>query len=186
LLPSSAWSRLPAVSVAAPTDVTVQRIFGVDRYATSAAIVRDTFGTSATPIGKAVIANGSDFADAAVGANLLFGYYGPGPVLLTRAHDAPPPILDVVRQLGIRQPEIIGGTAAVDVSVEQALQTLVDVYGTSGEVGRFSGSDRYATGPRSPRRPSTGKQTGPGWSTACAPLSWSAESGAQMHSRRHL
>ncbi len=25
---------VPAVSVAAPTDVTVQRIFGVDRYAT--------------------------------------------------------------------------------------------------------------------------------------------------------
>jgi len=136
---------LPAVSVAAPAEVTVQRIFGADRFETSAAIARVTFGTSTTPVGKAVIANGSDFADAAVGANLLFGYFGPGPVLLTRAHDVPQPILDVVRQLGIRQPEIIGGTAAVDKSVEQALQTLVEVY-PSGEVGRFSGSDRYATG----------------------------------------
>ena len=98
---------LPAVSVAAPTDVTVQRIFGVDRYATSAAIARDTFGTSATPIGKAVIANGQDFPDAVMGANFLSGYFGPGPVLLTRAHDVPQPILDVITQLRIPQLEIL-------------------------------------------------------------------------------
>jgi len=92
---------LPAVSVAAPTGVTVQRIFGADRYATSAAIARATFGTSTTQINKAVIANGNDFPDAAVGANLLSGYYGPGPVLLTRANAVPQPIVDVIKALAI-------------------------------------------------------------------------------------
>lgn len=47
------------------------------RYATSAAIARDTFGTSATPIRKAVIANGNDFPDAVMGANFLSGTFVP-------------------------------------------------------------------------------------------------------------
>ncbi len=136
---------LPAASVAAPTDVTVQRIFGADRYATSAAIARDTFGTSATPIRKAVIANGTDFPDAVMGANFLSGYFGPGPVLLTRAHVVPQPILDVITELGIPQLEIFGETDVVDLAVQRRLQSVVDVYGTMGGVGRYSGSDRYAT-----------------------------------------
>jgi len=139
---------LPAVSVAAPTDVTVQRIFGVDRYATSAAIARDTFGTSTAPIGNAVVANGNDFPDAVIGASYLSGYYGPGPVLLTRPHDLPTSTVDVLGQLRIPRPKIVGGTSAVDLAVERRLQTLVSVYGTAGEVTRYSGSDRYATGAR--------------------------------------
>src|SRR5665647_2948537 len=113
---------LPAVSVAATGDVTVRRIFGADRFETSAAIARATFGTSTTPVGHAVIANGSDFADAAVGANLLFGYYGPGPVLLTRAHDVPQPIADVIKQLPVQQFFIVGATDVVDLTVESRLQ----------------------------------------------------------------
>ena len=136
---------VPAVSVAAPTDVTVQRIFGADRYATSAAIARDTFGTSATPIHRAVIANGQDFPDAVMGANFLSGYYGSGPVLLTRAHVVPQPILDVITALGIPRLEIFGQTDVVDLAVQQRLQTLVGVYGTAGAVDRTSGTDRYAT-----------------------------------------
>lgn len=138
---------LPAVSVAAPSDVSVQRIFGVDRYATSAAIARDTFGTSATPVGKAVIANGSGFTDAAIGANLLSGYWSPGPVLLTRPHDLPPPVVDVIRQLRVYQFFVVGGTAAVDLAVEGRLQTLGRANGTWGGVyATFRRSDRYATG----------------------------------------
>ena len=138
---------LPAVSVAATGDVTVRRIFGADRFETSAAIARVTFGTSTTPVGKAVIANGSDFADAAVGANLLFGYYGPGPVLLTRAHDVPQPIADVIKQLPVQQFFIVGATDVVDPTVESRLQTLGEANGTWGGIyDRLSGSDRYVTG----------------------------------------
>ncbi len=133
---------VPAVSVAAPARVTVQRIFGADRYATSAAVARAAFATSATPIRKAVIANGTDFPDAAVGANLLSGYYGPGPVLLTRANAVPQPVVDVIKALHIPQFFVVGGTTVVDTSVEQRLQALGDVYAT------FRGSDRYATGAR--------------------------------------
>lgn len=137
---------LPAVSVAAPTGVAVQRIFGADRYATSAAVARATFGNSTTPIRKAVIANGTNFPDAVMGANFLSGYFGPGPVLLTRPHDLPQPIADVLKQLAIPQLFVIGGTAAVDPSVEQRLKTLTSIFGLLGDVGRYSGSDRYATG----------------------------------------
>ena len=139
---------VPAASVAAPAQVTVQRIFGADRYGTSAAIAQNTFGTSTTAIGKAVIANGNDFPDAVVGANFLSGYFGPGPVLLTRPHEGPRPILSVLMSLAIPQPQIIGGTTAVDLTVERRLQTVVAAFGTSGEVTRYSGSDRYATGAR--------------------------------------
>ena len=131
---------IPAVSVAASAGVTVQRIFGADRYATSAAVARAAFATSATPIRKAVIANGTDFPGAAVGANLLSGYYGPGPVLLTRANAVPQPIVDVIKALAIPQFFVVGGTTVVDMSVEHRLQTLGDVYAT------FRGSDRYTTG----------------------------------------
>ncbi len=50
--------------------------------------------------------------------------------------------------LAIPQPQIIGGTTAVDLTVERRLQTVVAAFGTSGEVTRYSGSDRYATGAR--------------------------------------
>ena len=153
---------LPAVSMAAPSEVTVQRIFGADRYETSAAIARATFGTSETVVHKAVIAAGNDFPDAANGANMLGGYFGPGPVLLTRSHDLPQPIADVIAQLGVSQPQIFGGTAAVDLSVERRLDTLVARYGTLGEVGRYSGSDRYATGAAVVRSAFDGEANWPG------------------------
>ena len=138
---------LPAVSVAAPPEVTVQRIFGADRYATSAAIARASFGASTTAVGKALIATGGDFPDAAVGANLLSGYYGPGPVLLTRPHNLPQPIVDVIRQLRVYQFFIVGGTAAVDRTVESRLQTLGEANRTwGGFTTRSAGIDRYATG----------------------------------------
>ena len=138
---------VPAVSVAAPTGVTVQRIFGADRYATSAAIARATFGASPTPINKAVIANGSDFPDAVLGANFLSGYYGPGPILLTQPHNLPQPIVDVIRALRVYQFFVIGGTAVVDRTVESRLQTLGGANGTWGGVYyRAAGIDRYATG----------------------------------------
>jgi len=137
---------VPVMSVAAPTGVTVQRIFGVDRYATSAAVARAAFGTSPVPIRKAVIANGSGFPDAVVGANLLSGYYGPGPILLTRKHDVPTPIVAAVKALAIPQLWVVGGTAAVDRSAEQQLTSLTSAFGLGGQVTRFSGLDRYSTG----------------------------------------
>jgi putative cell wall-binding protein len=137
---------VPAVSVAAPAGVTVQRIFGADRYATSAAIARATFGTSAVPVGKAVIASGTDFPDAVVGSNLQSGYYGTGPILLTRKHDVPTPIVDVIKALAIHTIWVVGGTAAVDRSAEQRLTSLTSVFGLLGQVTRFSGTDRYTTG----------------------------------------
>ncbi len=152
---------LPAVSVAAPADVTVQRIFGADRYETSAAIAQVTFGTSTTPVGHAVIANGRDFADAAVGAN-LFGVFGAGPVLLTRAHDVPQPIADVIRQLPVHRFFIVGATDVVDLTVESRLQTLGEANGTAGDISRFSGSDRYATGAAVARTAFDGEANWPG------------------------
>jgi len=139
---------VPTVSVAAPSDVTVHRIFGADRYETSAAIARATFGSSTTAVGKAVVANGNDFPDAVIGANFLSGYFGPGPVLLTRPRDLPASTVDVLRQLRIPGPLIVGGTTAVDLAVERQLQAVVSAYGTAGEITRYSGSDRYATGAR--------------------------------------
>lgn len=137
---------VPAVSVAAPAGVTVQRIFGADRYATSAAVARATFGASPTSVQKAVIASGTDFPDAVIGANVQSGYYGTGPILLTRKHEVPTPIVDVIKSLAIPALWVVGGTAAVDRTAEQQLMSLTTAFGLRGQLTRYSGLDRYTTG----------------------------------------
>lgn len=110
--------------------VTVERIGGVDRYETSAAIA-SRMGV----VDRVAVTSGEVFADALSMAALAAGQDTP---LLLTARDSLPE--SVVALLG---PEvdvtIAGGTAAVSGTVADRLEAV------AGRVERLAGPDRYAT-----------------------------------------
>ncbi|MDP2400576.1 MAG: cell wall-binding repeat-containing protein, partial [Actinomycetota bacterium] len=117
----------------------VERIAGVDRYATSAAIARkidehiDVDET--TPV---FVVSGASYADALAVGPAAFA--APGIVLLVSPTQVPSEITRVVRSLDLGSGFAVGGPAALSNSVLASL-------GSAGlpTVRSVSGSDRYAT-----------------------------------------
>lgn len=121
----------------------VVRIAGDDRYGTAAAVAEriGAGGVAAHDgLATALIATGSDFADALAGGPLAAGGAdGVHPILLVN-DVVPTSTADAIDALGIEQVIILGGTGAVSSSVEDELERI-----TGNEAIRFAGSDRYAT-----------------------------------------
>lgn len=113
----------------------VTRIAGADRYATAAAISKAGF---APGVATVYVATGENFPDALAGG--AAGAITGGPVLLTQGHALPAATLDEVRRLAPDSVAILGGTGAIALSVEDALDEVVP-----GRVRRLAGPDRYAT-----------------------------------------
>lgn len=118
----------------------VERVSGVDRYATAIEIAqrtRELRGPS--PGDAAFVATGMDFPDA-LGASAVAAAHG-HPVYL-----APPGAIlrsDVAQALaetGVRDPIILGGTKAVSAGVAQGVQAATGSLPT-----RLSGGNRYDT-----------------------------------------
>ena len=119
---------------ATPT-VTVDRLFGPDRYGTSAAISADGF---APGVPVAFVATGEDFPDALAGAAAA-GSLG-GPVLLVQKLAIPTSVMDELRRLQPAQIVVVGGSGVISDQVA----TVLKLY-TAGTVTRVSGANRYAT-----------------------------------------
>jgi putative cell wall-binding protein len=118
------------------TTGSVTRLAGVNRYATAAAISRDTFGTGVPVV---YVATGTNFPDALAGVAAAGS--GGGPVLLTSPSQLPG---DTAAELGRLRPGrivVLGGTSVISDGVVAALRG----YATSGRVDRLSGANRYAT-----------------------------------------
>ncbi|MDE0318477.1 MAG: cell wall-binding repeat-containing protein, partial [Acidimicrobiaceae bacterium] len=103
----------------------VDRIAGVDRYATSAAIADQLEGESwcSTNANSAILASGANdrlFDAIAIGpiANRL-----ELPVLLTSGDEVSAAVLDYIDDHDVEHVQIVGGTDAVSAAVEQALTT---------------------------------------------------------------
>lgn len=111
----------------------VDRLSGASRYETALVVSATTFVSA----GTVVLANGVGYADA-LGASGLAGAYG-GPVLLTPRDGIPSGLLGELERLGARDVIVIGGTKAISVDVDMALQKAG--YYTR----RIQGADRYAT-----------------------------------------
>ena len=112
------------------------RLAGANRYATAAAISRDTFA-SGVPV--VYVATGANFPDALAGVAAAGS--GGGPVLLTSSSQLPG---DTAAELGRLRPGrivVLGGTSVISDGVVAALRG----YATSGLVDRLSGANRYAT-----------------------------------------
>ena len=118
------------------TSGSVTRLAGANRYATAAAISRDTFA-SGVPV--AYVATGISFPDALAGVAAAGS--GGGPVLLTSPSQLP---ADTVAELSRLRPGrivVLGGTSVISDGVAAALRA----YATSGRVDRLFGANRYAT-----------------------------------------
>ncbi|WP_417503577.1 cell wall-binding repeat-containing protein, partial [Microbacterium sp.] len=114
----------------------IERIFGVDRYETAAAVAADAFSQGA--VITAFVASGVDFPDAlssAAAAALM-----DGPVLLTKPGYLPAATAREITALSLNSAYVVGGKGAVSDTVLSQLEPLT-VEGSF----RFGGADRYAT-----------------------------------------
>lgn len=111
----------------------VERIYGKDRYETSAQVARRVVGITGK-LGHAVVASGQVFADALTVAPYASreGY----PILLVKANNLPKTVKDVMTELAINKVTIAGGYTTVEKSLETSLPTVVE---------RLRGETRYET-----------------------------------------
>ena len=112
---------------------TVERIYGRDRYETSAQVARRVVGITGK-LGHGVVASGEVFADALTVSPYASrqGY----PILLVRANNLPKSVKDAITELAINKVTITGGYTTVNKSLEASLPTVAE---------RLSGRTRYET-----------------------------------------
>jgi len=115
-----------------------ERLQGIDRYVTAAAISQQGF---AGPVNALVIASGQNWPDG-LSASVL-AKTGAGPLLLTRQNALPTVTRDEVLRLAPSRIFIIGGTTAVSSAVENTLKSLQ--YTRAVVIERIGGVDRYET-----------------------------------------
>ncbi|HEU5082056.1 MAG TPA: cell wall-binding repeat-containing protein, partial [Acidimicrobiales bacterium] len=136
-----------AVSVAVAAELearglTVSRIGGADRFDTAALVAR-RIGVAG--IGQldglrtVFLATGLTFPDALAAS--APAYSGVHPILLTATGSLSPAAAAAIRDLGIQQVIIMGGTAAVSSAVENSVERTGVVVTTT----RIAGADRGAT-----------------------------------------
>ncbi|MCL4079210.1 cell wall-binding repeat-containing protein [Coriobacteriia bacterium Es71-Z0120] len=127
-----------ASAVDALPGVAVERIAGVDRYATAAQVARKIAELRGGPVDGAFLVRGDDFADGV--AVSPPAYRMAMPVLLTRTGELPASTRSAITDVGVSTVWIAGGTGAVSGSVASAVDALPGV-----AVERMAGADRYAT-----------------------------------------
>ena len=131
----AASNSLAATTWSFTSGKSVPRIAGIDRYATSAAVSRESFSPG-VPV--AYVATGRSFPDALAGGPAA--RVGNGPLLLT----APDSLLSVTAAELLRLKPgrivVLGGTSAVSGAVLTALRSY-----TLGGVTRVAGQNRYET-----------------------------------------
>ncbi|RQD74334.1 MAG: cell wall-binding repeat-containing protein [Candidatus Syntrophonatronum acetioxidans] len=120
-------------------DGQVERTWGADRYETSVEIAKERYpqGTDTLIIARGDAEGG--YADGLAGS--LLSEILDAPLLLTRPQSLPTSVQEAVRDLEARETVILGGTTAVSLQVEMALEELVG----EGNVERIAGQDRYET-----------------------------------------
>lgn len=137
---------LSALDGVRASDAAIHRVAGNSRYATSALAARAA-GTGAAgpiqinayaPLPTAILASGTSNADA-LAAGPLSNAWG-APILLTGAHALAPETSAVIRDLGIKQLIVLGGTDRVaEAALSQAKAAgVLRTY-------RIAGANRYAT-----------------------------------------
>ncbi|MCL2503757.1 MAG: cell wall-binding repeat-containing protein, partial [Coriobacteriia bacterium] len=120
--------------------LSVERIAGTDRYATSAVIankVAELEGPSFAK--KAFLARGDNFADGLAVSPVA--YKNKIPVILTQPTSLPEPAVGTITSLGVADVTILGSSVAITGDVENAVKHL----DTSPTVRRVSGATRYET-----------------------------------------
>lgn len=127
---SAVW---PAVEeqVRAQTGVTVTRVFGADRFTTSAEVARRAFPD---PVDTVYLATGLAFPDALAGGAVA-GAAGV-PLMLVPRDCIPPAVADQLARLQPQRIVLLGGTGAVGPDVERGTRCAG---APSGPTGRVAG-----------------------------------------------
>lgn len=125
-----------APSAGAVDDVSGDRIAGINRYGTAAAVAgQDDFDGATT----AILATGETFPDA-LAASGLAGSNAPAPIVLTESNEFNTEAQEALTNLtSVSDVIIVGGTAAIS----QEVQDQIEADGFN--VSRVAGTDRYAT-----------------------------------------
>lgn len=112
---------------------TVERIYGDNRYETSAKIAEEVIDLAGEK-NRAVIASGEEYADA-----LAISPYAAAkgyPILLVRSNSIHPDMEDLIEDKNIERVEIVGGTKRITKALEKELPKVIE---------RYEGENRYAT-----------------------------------------
>jgi glucose/arabinose dehydrogenase/putative cell wall-binding protein len=118
-----------------PTNPTVVRRAGADRYATAAAVSSYVFAAGVRTVFVATGENWPDGAAASAAAGALHT-----PVLLARRDSIPSATAAELNRLAPQSINVVGGPS----SISDATLTALDAY-TTGSVRRLAGADRYET-----------------------------------------
>ena len=130
---STSPSVSPSPTPTEPPPPSVSRVAADDRYATAAAIAKDTF---TGPVAAVFLASGENFPDA-LSAGPAAGRRGP--VLLTRGSALPDQTAAALKPLMPSTIYVLGGENAVSASVAQQAASYAPVV-------RLAGYTRYGTG----------------------------------------
>lgn len=112
------------------------RVYGADRYATSVAVSKQAFPSTAPAV---VLASGEGYADALSGTGLAGAKNGP--LLLTGRTSLPSGVASELARLKPTTIYVMGGTAVIAESVEQAVRAAVP----AATVVRVAGANRFET-----------------------------------------
>jgi len=113
----------------------MDRLSGMDRYKTAAAISQDGWPSGSDYV---ILARGDDFADALCAAPLAKKHGAP--ILLTEPGKLNEDTLKELKRLGVKHIIIVGGTGAVTLDIESSLRS-----NGIEDVQRVAGEDRYET-----------------------------------------
>jgi putative cell wall-binding protein len=116
----------------------VSRVYGIDRYRTAAAAVREAFADGSSKV--AIVVSGAKYPDALSASGLAAAFRAP--ILLTTPDKLSSYIPAELTRLGVEHVYIVGGTTTVSSLVEQAVRASL---AETSSVERIAGVDRYAT-----------------------------------------
>lgn len=133
-------SALESAISAAAGGAEVERIAGANRFDTAAQLALDAFSPASTH--RVYVATGQGFADALAGVPAAFSERAP--LILVAESGLPAEARDAIEALAPDEIVIVGGTGAIDRSVEDELRDLTE------RVSRVQGSgdlprDRFGT-----------------------------------------
>lgn len=122
--------------------VSVRRVFGRDRYATSVAVAREVAAITGLPASEVIVTRGDVFADAVAASGVASGLSIP--VLLTQSTALPAAAEVYLTETTPQTVVLLGGTAAISPTVETQITEITDDL-VGAEVTRVSGLNRYST-----------------------------------------
>ncbi len=119
----------------------VQRLQGVDRYGTAAAVgekIKEQNSTAQNILDTVILTTAQNYPDAL--AIAPFAAQAGTPILFTAGENLNPVTKQALKDWGIQKVIIAGGTGAIGASVEDELRNSLQI-----KTERLSGTDRYGT-----------------------------------------